>query len=139
MKEVILHETEEGAVAFQVVLNSKADSNTLTRLGNVIVDIITNNEQLKRAVRNVQACYSLDPELNYPRYCCQFVEAGVPESIHFSLDQVLRKDTGGSHYELFFAIREELRTLVGMKKGESIRFRPNRDNKESMGIITRVD
>ena len=41
--------------------------------------------------------------------------------------------------EILYALQEIIDEILDLKRGESMYFQPNRDNKESKGVIVRID
>jgi hypothetical protein len=72
------------------------------------------------------------------QYMVQVSENSYTDQFHISLHQIEKALKTNDPGELYFAMNEEVDKILDLKVNESMYFRPNRDDKNSKGIITRI-
>lgn len=70
------------------------------------------------------------------RYSLQISEEG--ETINKEISLVSLLVHNASDYEYIYSLSDEIDKVLDLKIKESMNFQPNRDNKHSKGIITRI-
>lgn len=76
-------------------------------------------------------------DLTKRRYAIAVGEGDIQHINTCSLDYIF-SGTRENDYEYIYALHEIADELLDMKLGESIYFKPNRDNDIAKGLITRI-
>ncbi|MBL4654165.1 MAG: hypothetical protein JKY53_15075 [Flavobacteriales bacterium] len=70
------------------------------------------------------------------KYEITTVESGATDTIFREIDQIINSDDEGFEFE--YALQGIIDQVLDLGLGHSMYFQPNRDNKDSQGIIVRV-
>ena len=73
-------------------------------------------------------------------YALQLSENGVTVCRTYKMDDILTQisDKNANLCEYMYALSQVLDSVLDLKENESMYFQPNRDDKNSKGIITRI-